>query len=54
MTIDQRWKDTVKQGINDAKWDQYDSIIKSEVDAYAHKFEALASKIDWLLIKALL
>ncbi len=54
MTIDQRWKDTVKQGINDAKWDQYDSIIKSEVDAYAHKFKALVSKIDWLLLKALL
>ncbi len=54
MPLDQRWKDTVKLGIKDTKWDQYDSTIKSEVAAYSKKFPALASKVDWLLLKALL
>ena len=54
MAIDPKWKDTVKQGINDAKWDKYDNIIKAEVDSYALKFKALASKVDWLLLKAML
>lgn len=54
MAIDQKWKDTVKQGINDSKWDGYDKIIKTEVDTYASKFKALEAKVDWLLIKAML
>jgi len=54
MTIDPRWKDTMKKGINDTRWDQYDKVIKGEVDAYAKKYKALESKVDWLLLKAML
>lgn len=54
MAIDPRWKDTINQGINDSKWDKYDNLIKTEVDAYALKFTALSSKVNWLLIKAML
>lgn len=54
MAIDQRWKDTVRQGIKDARWDEYDSLIKTEVDGYAVKFQSLTSKVNWLLIKAML
>lgn len=34
MAIDQKWKDTMQKGINDAKWDKYDKTIKVEVDTY--------------------
>lgn len=54
MAIDQKWKDTMKQGVKDAKWDKYDNVIKAEVDAYALKFKPLESKVNWLLIKAML
>lgn len=54
MAIEPKWKETIKQGLNDPKWDKYDSVIKTEVDAYALKFKPLASKVNWLLIKAML
>lgn len=54
MTISEKWKDTVKQGINDSNWDKYDSVMKGEVSAYAVKFTALANKVNWLFIKAML
>jgi LysM repeat protein len=54
MAIDPKWKSTINQSINDPKWDKYDDVIKAEVDAYALQFKALASKVNWLIIKAML
>ena len=54
MPIDKRWIDTMERGINDATWDAYDHIIKSEVAAYETRFPALKSKVNWLLLKAML
>ena len=53
MAIDQKWKDTMEKGINDPKWDKFVDTIKSEVTAYSLKFPSLASKVNWLLIKAM-
>ncbi len=54
MAIDEKWKDSVKRAIKDARWDEYDAIIKQEVDAYSTKFPALKDKVKWTLIKAML
>lgn len=54
MPIDKRWIDTMERGIKDSTWDAYDNIIKSEVGAYEKKFPALKTKVNWLLLKALL
>lgn len=51
MAISQKWKDTVNQGIKDTRWDEYDSIIKTEIASYNNRF---SKSFDWLKVKAML
>ncbi|MDO9224994.1 MAG: LysM domain-containing protein [Pseudomonadota bacterium] len=67
MTINQNWKNTVDDGINNAAWDAYDTIIHNEVgdmicsadQHYNARFieNAYHTKytgVDWKLMKAIL
>jgi hypothetical protein len=55
MALLQKWKDTVKQGIEDTKWDEYDYIIKTEVISYKTRFSKISIPIvNWLYLKAML
>jgi hypothetical protein len=48
--LTQEFKDTMNRGLKEKGWDQYDSIIEREVDAYNKRF---STKVDWTLIKAM-
>jgi LysM repeat protein len=56
MAISQKWKDTVNRGIDDARWDEYDDLIKKEVDGLNRRLAVTPQfhKLDWLFIKAML
>ena len=54
MSLSEKWKKTVDDGLTNAIWDAYDAVIKAEVTAYNTKFANSPGyhKIDWKLIKA--
>ena len=56
MGISQKWKDTVNRGIDDARWDEYDDLIKKEVNRLNVQLAKTPQfvKMDWLFIKAIL
>lgn len=39
MAISQKWKDTVKGAIDDARWDEYDPVLQKEITAYSGRFK---------------
>jgi len=53
MTLSTGWKDTMKAGLTDKRWDEYDELIKTQVADYAKRFKALENKVDWKIIKAM-
>lgn len=53
MTLSSGWKDTMKAGLTDKRWDEYDALIKAQVADYAKRFKALENKVDWKIIKAM-
>jgi LysM repeat protein len=54
MSLSEKWKKTVDDGLTNALWDAYDTVITAEVSAYNTKFANSKGyhKIDWKLIKA--
>jgi len=55
MSLSQKWKDTVDKGMTDKRWDQYDSLIKKEVEKLKIKLTGTTlPSVNWLLIKAML
>ena len=55
MPLSEAWKRTVDDGLTNPKWDEFDKVIKAEVDAYNKKFAASPDykKLDWKLFKAM-
>lgn len=56
MAISQKWKDTVNRGIDDPRWDEYDTFIKDEVKKLNFKLAHTPQflKLNWLLVKAII
>jgi len=56
MAITQKWKDTVNQGVSDARWDAYDELVKKQIAAFNQRFSSTPNyaQVDWLYIKAML
>lgn len=56
MALSASWLASVESGVKDARWDQFDIAIKSEVTAYNVGFASTAgfSPVNWLLFKAML
>ncbi|BAP56762.1 peptidoglycan-binding lysin domain protein [Thioploca ingrica] len=56
MAISQKWQNTVNQGMTDGRWDEYDDLIKKEVDTYNNRLVTTPNfaRINWLYIKAIL
>ena len=54
MTLDPKWKQTVDDGVSNKKWDEYDHLIKSEIDEYNRRFVATPRfvTLDWKIFKA--
>ncbi|HEU0184992.1 MAG TPA: LysM domain-containing protein [Blastocatellia bacterium] len=50
------WKRTVDEGLTKKEWDEYDALIKREVDSYNNQFRGKPGykDVDWLLFKAML
>jgi len=51
MAIKQDWKDTVQRGVTDARWDEYDNMVRQEFANYNCRFGVAA---NWLIGKAIL
>lgn len=56
MPVSQAWKDTVNRAIDDARWDQYDSVLQKEITAYSSRFKGANGFVSPILnlLKALL
>ena len=56
LAISDKWKATVRAGIDDPAWDEYDGVIKLEISGYAVRFSVALKlpHVDWLLVKAML
>jgi LysM domain len=56
MGLSDGWKKTVEDGVTNRAWDEYDPLIKEEVDAYNKKFAKTTGyvAVDWKLAKAVL
>src|SRR5690242_3911330 len=54
MTLDPGWTRTVDDGISNAAWDDYDTLIQAEVTDYNKRLATTPGflKIDWKQFKA--
>jgi hypothetical protein len=50
------WKRTMDEGLTKKEWDEYDVLIKREVDSYNNRFRGTPGyrDVDWLIFKAML
>ncbi len=55
MALDEKWKQSVDDGITNQTWDDYDDIIKREVEEYNRRLATTPGYIclDWKLFKAM-
>lgn len=56
MTLSERWKQTVNDGLTNSQWDEYDQLIRSEVTSYNARFRGTPGfeDLDWKIVKAML
>src|SRR4051812_24830269 len=56
MGLGEGWKRTVGDGTTNKAWDEYDSLIQTEVTDYNHKLGATPgyANVGWTLLKAVL
>jgi LysM domain len=56
MALDQRWKDTIENAVNNPLWDSYDAHLKSVVTGFNERLKQSPqySAVPWNLAKAVL
>ena len=53
MGLSAKWKTTIDDAIANKAWDDYDKLMKAEVDGYQARFAATNPSADWKLFKAI-
>jgi hypothetical protein len=53
MGLSTKWKSTIDDAIANKAWDDYDKLIKAEVDGYQSRFAAMNPSADWKVFKAI-
>src|ERR1035437_7110134 len=53
MGLSVKWKSTIDDAVANKAWDDYDKLIKAEVDGYRALFAATNPSADWKLFKAI-
>jgi LysM repeat protein len=55
VTLNAKWKQTVDDGVSNKQWDEYDSLIQSEVKDYNRRLAATPhfKMLDWKVFKAI-
>jgi hypothetical protein len=52
MALNSKWKSTIDDAIDNLDWDDYDDLIKREVEGYRTRFRGNNPSADWKLFKA--